>query len=244
VRVTWGAENGIYTRGVSQGVLYPVNSPGVPWTGLISVTENGDDASTPLYFDGQKYRNQTVLSVFEGTLTAFTYPDEFEQYNGVVNGITAQKRLSFGLSYRNSKEIHILYNVSAAPSANQYGSISDAPDPNTFSWDITTVPMAVTEARPTSHLVISLAQAEADSISDLEALIYGDDENDPVLPDPAAILEIFESHTTLRITDNGDGTWTATGPDSVVALTDSNTFQIDWPSAVLIDADTYTVYSL
>jgi hypothetical protein len=211
---------------------------------LISVDEKGDDNSTPLYFDGQKYLNQIIPSVFDGTLSAYTYPDEFEPYNGVVEGITGQSRLSFGLCYRDNNEIHILYNVTAAPSSDQYSTLSDSPSPVAFAWAISTLPVDVPTARATSHLVIPVAQAEAASIADLEALIYGDDENDPSLPDPATILSIFESHTTLRITDNGDGTWTATGPDDVVSMTDATAFQIDWPSAIFADSTSYRVYSL
>jgi hypothetical protein len=93
-------------------------------------------------------------------------------------------------------------------------------------------------------LTIVVDDVQPGALADLEALIYGDDDNDPVLPSPTEVLEIFESHTTLRITDNGDGSWTATGPDSAIVMLDATTFQITWPSAIFIDATSYKISSL
>jgi hypothetical protein len=45
--------------------------------------------------------------------------------------------------------------------------------------------------------------------------------------------------TTLEVTDNGDGTWTATGPDDVVTLISETEFKITAPSVVI--PDTFTV---
>lgn len=244
MRISWGDENRMYSKGVSRGVLYPQNSPGVAWNGLITVTEKGDDTTTSLYLDGQKVQDWAAPSAFAGTISAFTYPDEFDQYNGVVSGITGQKRSPFGLSYWDSNEIHLIYNAIAAPSNDQYSSLGGDVSPAAFSWDFSTLPVSVPTARATSHLVIVIAEADPGALADLEDLIYGDDSSDPSLPDPDTILDIFESHTTLRITDNGDGTWTASAPNEVVSLLNAVTFQINWPSVKLIDADTYTVYSL
>lgn len=243
MRISWD-ENRVYSRGVSRGVLYPQNSPGVPWNGLISILSKGDSSPASLYLDGQKYRDRITPSFFEGTLNAYTYPDEFEQYNGVVSGITGQNRKSFGLSYWDNNEIHLLYNVIAQPSSDQYSSLGGDVSVNAFSWGISSLPAEIPTAKASSHIVIVVAEADPGALSDLEDLIYGDPSNDPSLPDPATIIDIFESHTTLRITDNGDGTWTAEGPNEVVSLLNESTFQINWPSAVIIDEDTYRVYSL
>ena len=82
VRVTW-ADAHLYSQGVSNGVLYPQNSPGVSWNGLISVSETGDTAPTARYFDGQKYMDDFALGTYAGTISAFTYPDEFEPCIGL-----------------------------------------------------------------------------------------------------------------------------------------------------------------
>lgn len=219
MRVTWDDVRP-YTQGIKQGVLYPENSPGVAWNGLTSVTEKGDDSSSSLYLDGQKIRTRVAPSSFAGTIKALTYPDEFEPMIGLVSGISSQARQSFGFSYRNNREIHLVYNALAAPSSDQYSSLSDQSSPVEFSWDFTTQPVEIPGGRKSSHLVVLIDYAQSGAISSLEALLYGDDTNDPSLPDPAAVLDIFESNAVLRITDNGDGTWTAVGPDDVITMVD------------------------
>ena len=236
-RITWDDGPRPYSRGISNGVLYPQNSPGVPWNGLISVTEKGDDAPATQYLDGIPYNNHFPLDVFQGTLTAFTYPAEFEVYNGVDGGITAQQRPNFGLCYRDNRELHILYQASVGPSNDQYSSLADTPSPVAFAWPITTIPVVVPSARPTSHISVSLDLSGTAAMDLLEAALYGDDENDPYLPDVPAVIEMFESSTLVRITDNGDGTWTATGPDELVFI-DPDNFIFNAGDIAVVIADT------
>jgi hypothetical protein len=245
-RVSWEDTDKFYAEGIEKGVLYPQFSPGVPWTGLISVTEGADSTPSALYIDGQKVRDHIVPTVFSGTIVAYTYPDEFEPCIGVASGMASQPRKDFGLAYRDNRSIHLIYNAQAAPSSDQYQTLGGDISPVNFSWDISTTPVDVPFARPTARLVISLDYADPAAIADLEDIIYGNDISDPVLPDPATVIDIFESHTTLRITDNGDGTWTADGPDTVITMLDSETFQIDWPSAVYMASDSseYRIFSL
>lgn len=244
MRISWGDAERFYSQGVSNGVLYPQNSAGVSWTGLISVNEKGDDSTNAFYIDGVRFRSRNAPSTYSGTISAFMYPDEFEPYNGVTTGITAQPKSSFGLSYRSNREIHLIYNAVSSPSNDQYASLNADVNPVAFSWDFDTLPMDIPGGRASAHLVVMLDYAQLGAVSDLEDMLYGNDENDPFLPDPQTVYTLFESYTTLTIVDNGDGTWTATGPDSVITMLDANTFQIDWDSAVFIDANTYTIQSL
>jgi hypothetical protein len=241
MRVTWDDVRP-YSQGVSKGMLYPENSPGVAWNGLTSVTERGDGAPSALYIDGQKYLNRSPSSFFAGTISAITYPDEFEPCIGLFSGVTGQPRPSFGFSYRNNNELHIVYNALAALSSSQFQSLGDQATPSAFSWDFTTQPVKIPGGKPAAHFVILLDYSQADAISELEALLYGDADNDPSLPDPDTIIGIFESNAILMITDNGDGTWTATGPDSVVTLLagDGWTFLA---SGIPVD-DTYFIVSV
>jgi hypothetical protein len=211
---------------------------------LISVSENGDSAPTPRYFDGQKYKDEFALDTYSGTISAFTYPDEFQPCIGLDNGVSAQPRESFGFTYRDTREIHIVYNATVSPSSDQYQSLADTISPVAFAWDFTTFPVEIPYGRPTAHIVIVTDFADADALAALEDILYGDDSNNPQLPDPATLYELFESNTLLRITDNGDGTWTADGPDTAVIDNGDGTFSINWPSARAIDFTTYQIYSL
>jgi hypothetical protein len=244
MRISWDDLDHIYFSGVSNGVLYPQNSPGVAWAGLISVTENADATPVELFMDGQKYHDRLVPTPYSGTISAFMYPDEFEPYNGVVDGFTAQPRQPFGFSFRDNRELHIVYNAQAEPSSDQYQTIGDTTSLVAFAWNFATIPVDIDTSRPTSHLVVALDYADPDAVAALEAILYGDDSNDPSIPDPQTVIDLFESFTTVRVTVNGDGTFTVSGPDSAVFQIDSTTWEINWPSVFLVATDTYIIYSL
>src|SRR4051794_32244628 len=100
-----------YETGVDHGVLYlPDNTgayiDGVAWNGLTGVSEKptGADAN-PQYADNIKYLNLRSAETFDATITAFTYPEEFNQFDGLgvpTPGVVVgqQSRKTFGLSYR------------------------------------------------------------------------------------------------------------------------------------------------
>ena len=229
-----------YELGVDRGVLYPASGLGEPWNGLVSVQENptgGEDRKR--YLDGVNVGSRRTATDFEGVLEAYTYPQSFH------DDVLSQRRAKpFGLSYRTQTEdsykLHIVYNVLLGTSGLVYDQDLGAP----FSWNFTTLPIAVPLMRPTAHLVVEASIAYPETTLALENVLYGSDERVASLPDFAGILKIFEDNSILQIIDHGDGTWTASGPDEVVSMLDATTFQIDWPSAVYISSDTYTVHSL
>lgn len=260
MRATWDAlTERKYSSGISQGMLYLDDGTGVPWSGLISVTETGDGEQESFYFDGTRYFSRSLRSTLSGKITAFTYPDELEPYIGVSGVTTTQLRRPCSISYRTKTELRIIYNVLFAPSQRDYETVTETINPLALDWDFTTQPVKIPGGRPSSQVVILLDYSDPGAVSDLETILYGTDDipgpdpNDPTddiigaepaLPAIEDIIEIFESHATLRITDNGDGSWTAEGPDSIVSVTGSGSFQISWPSAIFIADKTYRISSL
>lgn len=244
MRVTWDAGVAVYSSGISQAVVYLEDGSGIPWNGIISITEAGQQAQESRYFEGRKYMNRLVTGAFAGKISAYTYPGELEAYIGIENVFRDQLRRPFSLSYRLNNEIHIVYNVLTAPSARNYETLAEDVNPVMFDWNFTTQPEKIPGGKPTSHIVILIDESNASAISDLEARLYGDDLADPSLPSPDDIVLIFESHAIVQITDNGDGTWTASGPDTAVVSIDANTFQINWTSVLIIDTATFVVSSL
>ena len=242
-QISWDTGNPAYFQGVSNGVLYPRNSPGVAWNGLISVTEKSDPKSTSLYIDGQLYRNRNVPDAFTGTISAYTYPDELEPYTGVANGITAQPKNTFSMTFRDNRELHLVYNVLLGPSNDEYSSVGDSVNPLAFQWDFTTLPANIPGGRPSAHLVIMVDYAQPEALAALEAILYGDDANAPSMPTPQAVYDLFVTYAAMIITDNGDGTWTADGPDDAITLV-SDIFTINWPSATYLDSDKYSIRTL
>lgn len=256
-RLSW-TEPGtrFYEAGVDNGVLYPQDGPGVPWNGLISVNEAPSDSDvTTGYFDGLAYQTRHKPGSFAATIEAFTYPAEFEEYGFMRIGDSLSRRQkTFGLSYRTKigndisgldqgYKLHLVYNAQARPSQRAHKTTSKSPELDTLSWDISTNPAKVNGGKPSSHLVLDTSIAHPWTVAALEELLYGDDASDSVLPQPNDVLELFESTSLIRITDNGDGTWTAEGPDDLVKMSGPSTFQIDIPTAVFIDTKTYRISS-
>lgn len=210
--LSWdGVGDRYYETGVDHGVLYiptaGVYDNGVAWNGLVNVTESPSGAeSSPQYADNIKYLNLVSAEEFNLTLEAFTYPPEFEQFDGQVSpvaGLVAgqQDRIPFGLSYRTvigndvagnslGYKLHLVYGCLAAPSEKAYGTINDSPEAITFSWEVSTTPAPVTGYKPSALLVVDSRTADPTKLAALEALLYGDDvgPTNPALPTPDEVI--------------------------------------------------------
>lgn len=175
--------------GLDRGVLFLEDGSGIPWNGLVSVSEKTSITVKPLYFDGQKFNDNVVLGDYAATLSAFTYPDEFLEYEGILdagNGISIydQPLKRFGLSYRTKLgndvdgidagyKIHVIYNLIAIPSAQDFNTISDDTSATLFTWDISAVPVDVAGYAPTAHFVLDTTLSPAGLISSAEGWLYG-----------------------------------------------------------------------
>lgn len=207
-----------YETGVDHGVLYiptaGVYSTGVAWNGLTSVSETPSGAeSNAQYADNIKYLNLISAEEFGATIEAFTYPDEFAQFDGLGTPsagmvVGQQSRGTFGLSYRtrfgNDTEgddygykLHLLYGCQASPSEKAYNTVNDSPEAITFSWEISTTPVTVgtlgaTDFRPTSLIVLDSTKVDETQMGLIEDELYGTTtpDTDPNLPLPAAIYAL------------------------------------------------------
>lgn len=207
----------LYETGVDQGVLYlatgGVYDVGYAWNGLTTVTESPSGAeSSPQYADNIMYLNLMSAELFGGTIEAFTYPDQFAQCDGtsvqnVGVNVSQQARRAFGLSYRTKLgndvlladygyKLHLLYGCQAAPSEKAYATINDSPEALSFSWEITTQPVAVTGLKPTSLLTIDSTKVTLANLQALEDALYGTAGTSPRLPLPDEVIAIFAGAQT------------------------------------------------
>lgn len=255
-RIAWDAIGSRhFSAGVDRGVLYLQNGSGVPWNGLVAVNEAPSGADVvDNYYDGHKFFSRRSPEEFEATIEAFTYPVEFDEYDGRGQYATGQFRKPFGFSYRtllgNDLEgtslgylIHIVYNVITKPTTRGHKTISASSELNLFSWGITTSDIEIEGLRG-SHLIINSNIAYPWVLSAIENILYGSAETSSRLPDPQEIFDLFEDASILKITDHGDGSWTAEGPDEAIQMLDATSFEITWPSAVYLSSDTYRISSL
>lgn len=245
-----------YESGVDHGVLYLADGTAVPWNGLVSVTERvvGNE-STPVYYDGQKFGDAFSPGDYAGTLRAYTYPDEFLGVEGTVdvgNGLFVANQIPerFGLSYRTrisddtnanaGYKIHVLYNLIAVPSQRVYQT-TNGMDAIQFEWNLTGVPAEVPNFRATCHLIFDSRFMGELLLRDLEETLYGNAVKAPRLPSISTLATYISGWVIIRIVDNLDGTWTATGPDNLFEDLGEDTFQINQINAVYLDDETYII---
>ena len=204
-----------YETGVDRGVLYPQSDSGsgydkgVAWNGLTSVTESPSGAeATPQYADNIKYLNLISAEEFGATIEAYTYPEEFGRCDGTAElqpGVTIgqQNRKPFALSYRTFKgndtkntehgyKIHIIYGATAAPSEKAFATVNDSPEAITFSWELTTNPVAVPGHKPTACITIDSTKVDASKLAQLEAKLYGTESEEPMVPMPDEVANFFK----------------------------------------------------
>ena len=178
----------------------------------ISESPDGGDTTT-IYANNNIYLNLVAKENFKGSITAYTYPKEWEACDGSasvlssasgatpVKGlrVTGQTRTPFGLAYRTligndtagteyGYEIHLVYNATAGVSSQDYQTVNDSPEALELSWDFSTLPVDVPGAKPSAHLVISSLTAEPSKLQALETKLYGTESTDPALPTPAEVI--------------------------------------------------------
>ena len=209
----------LYRTGVDRVVLFPQTTggaygEGVGWNGVTKISESPDGGdTTTIYANNNIYLNLVAKENFKGSITAYTYPKEWEACDGsasVLSGatpvkglrITGQTRTPFGLAYRtligndtagtdHGYEIHLVYNATAGVSSQDYQTVNDSPEALELSWDFSTLPVDVPGAKPSAHLVISSLTATPDKLRQLETKLYGSNSTAPALPTPAEVIALL-----------------------------------------------------
>lgn len=226
-KLVWDATGQhLYETGVDHVVLYKLDdqnaySSGYAWNGVSAINESPSGAdSNPIYADNVKYLDLRSAEEFGATIECYTYPDEFAECNGEAmpaSGIVLgqQTRKTFGLSYRTligndvkgndyGYKLHLIYGCTASPSEKNYQTVNDSPEAGSFSFEVTTVPVAVPGYKNTALIVIDSTKFTAQVMKALEDLLYGTENATAALPTPQTVL------TTLGLTyDSSTGKWGA-----------------------------------
>lgn len=203
-RLKWDQPGDKYFEtGTKNGVLFVQDNTGtyqtgVPWNGLTGFTESPTGAeATKLYADDGVYAELRSAEELEGSLTAYTYPDEFAECDGsaeLVEGsgvyIGQQARKRFAFCYRSTigndvntemgYKLHIIYGAMASPSEKAYATINDSPEGIEFSWDITTTPVPVKDVdgnkfKNTASIVLDSRKVAAAKMTTILNSLYGTD---------------------------------------------------------------------
>lgn len=203
----------LWETGVDRTVLFPMNTSGgyaagVAWSGITAINESPSGAEpTKIYADNIVYG--VVMSPEEDALTieAFTYPDEYAECIGeasVGTGavIKQQSHKHFGLAYRtmvgndtlgteHGYKLHIFWDCISGASEDSNSTINDSPEQKTFSWSVTTLPVAAEGFQPTASMVIDSTKVPEAKLQQIEDLLYGTAQAESSLPTFDALKTIL-----------------------------------------------------
>lgn len=202
-----------FDQGVDRGVLYDgVNGTyvdGVPWNGLVSVTQSPSGAEpNKQYASNIVYVNLLSLEEFSATIEAFMAPDKFDKYNGIAksaNGMQVgqQSRGVFGFAWRTGRGnaadpnagyvLNLAYGCQASPSELAHTTKNDSPELVTMSFSLSTTPISAPGFDPTALVKIDSTDPTVDpaNLADLETILYGSPGVEPRLPLPAEVDAIL-----------------------------------------------------
>lgn len=215
-----------FETGLDRGVLYPRNGSGVAWSGLVDISENSNQDTSTVYYDGRKISHFVSCGDYTATLKAYTYPDEFEALQGTLEVFLAegmfaseQTPIHFGLCYRTmiggsltgelGYKVHIIYNAWATPSDKTFHTISDSAEFTEFQWNISALPYDVPSMRPSAHVILDSRKISPPILEEIEQTLYGSNGVDPYIISPSDLADFISEFPEIRFYDNGDGTFTA-----------------------------------
>lgn len=203
-----------YETGVSNAVLYPqaddgTYPKGVAWNGITAANESPSGAeSNDQYADNIVYLSLTGAEKFEGTIEAFSSPAEFDECDGMKElsrGLTVsqQTRKPFGFAYKSilgndikgndyGYKLHIWYGCKAAPSERSHSTVNDSPEPQNPSWSISSTPVVVPGAKPSSVLTFNSITTPGEKLKKIEDILYGTEAADARLPLPSEIIDLLK----------------------------------------------------
>ena len=141
-------------------------------------------------------------------------PAHFFSSRAAAREIGQQTRKTFGLAYRTivgndlvgndfGYKLHLIYGATASPSEKNYSTVNDSPEAGSFSFELTTTPIAVQGYKNTASLTIDSTKiVDKTALKTLEDKLFGTDNTEPELPTPAQVF------TTLGLTyDTTTGLW-------------------------------------
>lgn len=229
-----------YENGISKVVLYFDGEEGIPWPGVISLETKPEQVSTKdLYLDGIATDKLSYASGYISTITSYHYPQRLDVSDDFLCSICYRTEVEGGYI------IHLVYNAHLYfDDISDYDPDINNGDPSTFKWIITGLYRSELGLGKFSYMTVDSRTTKEEVMGPLEAMLYGIEDFPSQIPSPDEILELFEGSATLRITDHGDGSYTAEGPDDVVYITGPTEFEISWPSVIIFNKDDFEVSSL
>lgn len=181
-----------YENGISKVVIYPIGGTGVPWSGVVSITDTTPSPNvTDCIVDGVKVLDFVEASFFQAKLEAISMPDFAKSVIGdaeVARGyrLGNQVRPPFNLCYRTEQsdgyKLHLIYNATATPTKREFQTLNSSPSAPTVEMTIGAVPTDIPNLKNTAHVVVDSTHIGSTALTNLENILYGTISTDPRFP--------------------------------------------------------------
>ena len=161
--------------GLSRGMIYPDNGPGLPWPGLVKVTPKLKHNLYPIYDNGKKY---DIIGLPESTgidvtaLTLPTYVAEAVGFSMDSSGIMydEQELQMFSLAYRtetenNGHKLVVQFNIMASLNDASAQTLEEVVTPSEFTITGESVPETVGVRQRASRIELSTRNTDRELLS-------------------------------------------------------------------------------
>ena len=161
--------------GLSRGMIYPDNGPGLPWPGLVKVTPKLQHNMYPIYDNAKKY---DIIGLPESTgidvtaLTLPTYVAEAVGFSMDSSGIMydEQELQMFSLAYRtetenNGHKLVVQFNIMASLNDTSAQTLEEDVTPSEFTITGESVPETVGVRQRASRIELSTRSTDRELLS-------------------------------------------------------------------------------
>lgn len=161
--------------GLSRGMIYPDNGPGLPWPGLVKVTPKLKHNMYPIYDNGKKY---DIIGLPEATgidvtaLTLPTYVAEAVGFSMDSSGIMydEQELGMFSLAYRtetenNGHKLVVQFNIMASLNDASAQTLEETVTPSEFTISGESVPESLGLRQRASRIELSTRNTDRELLA-------------------------------------------------------------------------------
>ena len=161
--------------GLSRGMIYPDNGPGLPWPGLVKVSPKLKHNMYPIYDNGKKY---DVVGIPEATgidvtaLTLPTYVAEVVGFSMDSSGIMydEQELGMFSLAYRtetenNGHKLVVQFNIMASLNDTTSQTLEETVTPSEFTINGESVPESLGLRKRASRIELSTRNTDRELLA-------------------------------------------------------------------------------
>lgn len=168
--------------GLSRGMIYPDNGPGLPWPGLVKVTPKLKHNMYPIYDNGKKY---DVVGIPEATgidvtaLTLPTYVAEAVGFSMDSSGIMydEQELGMFSLAYRtetesNGHKLVVQFNIMASLNDVSSQTLEETVTPSEFTVTGESVPETLGVRQRASRIELSTRNTDRELLAAFDDALH------------------------------------------------------------------------